>query len=591
MLSPHFAAASSYVRNTMRLLEYTSKDSVRLTEQFVNDEKTPPYAILSHTWLEGQEVTFDDLINGNGTDKTGYNKIMFCARQAHRDGLDYCWVDTCCINKSSSAELSEAINSMFRWYQKAQRCYAYLSDVPNSTPNGDVEGFQSWELYFRQSRWFTRGWTLQELIAPRTVEFFSKEEEFLGSKETLAQLLHEITHIPIEVLQGKSSLGYSVTERFSWAAKRQTTRAEDESYCLLGIFDIQMPLLYGEGRQKAVKRLKREIKEAAEDHANAQLQEVQREDQKTNMISRWLSAPDPTMNYQKALKQRQSDTGIWFLESEQYAQWKTGILPFLWLHGIPGCGKTILTSTILQDIFQHCNGDTSKAIVYFFFDFNDVRKQSVELMLRSLIDQLFQQCVVVPKSLWNLFISHENTKRECSLDTLLEVLQQILQEFPHVYIILDALDECSQRAQLTNVLETMSTWHVQSSHILLVSRRERDIEVSLETFIQQHSFVDLQSELVDRDIEKYVRKRLSDDKQLSRWGKDPALRRDIETTLMKGARGMYVSLLPCVLTCTAKRLLQVSMGCLSIRRAEGVPYACVATEITRGPSPNLGSNI
>ena len=98
----------------MRLLEYTGKSSVRLTEQFVNDEKTPPYAILSHTWLEGQEVTFDDLMNGNGTDKTGYNKIMFCARQAHRDGLDYCWVDSCCINKSSSAELSKAINSMFR---------------------------------------------------------------------------------------------------------------------------------------------------------------------------------------------------------------------------------------------------------------------------------------------------------------------------------------------------------------------------------------------------------------------------------------------------------------------------------------------
>jgi hypothetical protein len=232
----------------MRLLEYTNDGALRLTEHYMSDESVPPYAILSHTWQERQEVTLDDLVNGTGTEKAGYNKILFCARQAQRDGLEYCWVDTCCIDKSSSAELSEAINSMFRWYQNAQKCYAYLPDVSKYEADGGEESSRRWEPAFRQSRWFTRGWTLQELIAPKTVEFFSKEEEVLGSRETLAQLLHNITGISLGVLQGATPSDCSVAERFSWAAGRRTTRAEDESYCLLGLFDIQMPLLYGEGR-------------------------------------------------------------------------------------------------------------------------------------------------------------------------------------------------------------------------------------------------------------------------------------------------------------------------------------------------------
>ena len=130
----------------MRLLEYTRDGSVRLTEPFINDDRVPPYAILSHTWSEGQEITFNEFLNGNGTDKTGYSKILFCARQAHRNGLDYCWVDTYCINKSSSAELSEAINSMFRWYQKAQKCYVYLSDVSKGISTGEGEISQGWEI-------------------------------------------------------------------------------------------------------------------------------------------------------------------------------------------------------------------------------------------------------------------------------------------------------------------------------------------------------------------------------------------------------------------------------------------------------------
>ncbi|KAF1963968.1 HET-domain-containing protein [Bimuria novae-zelandiae CBS 107.79] len=243
----------------MRLLQYTPDGSLSLTEDFTSDEKVPRYAILSHRWQDGHEVTFDDLMTGNEKDKAGYDKILFCARQAQRDGLDYCWVDTCCIDKSSSAELSEAINSMFRWYQKAQKCYVYLSDVSNFTADGDGELSWRWKPAFKQSQWFTRGWTLQELIAPKSVEFLSKEGDLLGSKETLKLLLHEITGIPVKALQGQPLSDHSVTERFSWAANRHTTRPEDESYCLFGIFGIHLPVIYGEGRLSAMKRLLNEI--------------------------------------------------------------------------------------------------------------------------------------------------------------------------------------------------------------------------------------------------------------------------------------------------------------------------------------------
>ncbi|KAF2681949.1 hypothetical protein K458DRAFT_75668 [Lentithecium fluviatile CBS 122367] len=288
-------------------------------------------------------------------------------------------------------------------------------------------------------------------------------------------------------------------------------------------------------------------------------------DAKLAKIRQWLSAPDPSTNYQKALKQRQDDTGLWFLESDQYTRWKADAASFLWLHGIPGCGKTILSSTILENVLQHCNGDPGKVVTYFFFDFNDLQKQNPELMVRSLICQLSQQCVRIPTSLDTSFSSCENGQRQPSLYAPLEVLQQMMQEFPHVYIVLDALDECSEQAELTNILETMSAWQLQNSHTLLTSRRERDIERSLETFIRQQNILCLQSELVDGDVQKYVQQRLSDDKQLSRWGRHRALRQDIEAALMKGAQGMFrwaVCQLDTLGECRTRASLRRSLGTL-----------------------------
>jgi hypothetical protein len=244
----------------MRLLQVNENGEFSLTRDFINN--IPRYAILSHTWGDDEEeVTFKDLENGSGKTKSGYKKIQFCGAQASRDGLRNFWVDTCCIDKSNSTELSEAINSMFRWYSNAAKCYVYLSDVSAIGLDPIDESLQLWEPAFRNSRWFTRGWTLQELIAPPSVEFFCSHGRRLGNKKELEQQLLEITGIPASALRGTPLSEFTVNERMSWACTRTTHREEDKAYSLLGIFDICMPLLYGEGLGKANIRILKLIEE------------------------------------------------------------------------------------------------------------------------------------------------------------------------------------------------------------------------------------------------------------------------------------------------------------------------------------------
>jgi Heterokaryon incompatibility protein (HET) len=240
----------------MRLLKFDDRGELSLTRDLQDD--IPRYAILSHTWgSDEDEVTFNDLKVGSGKSKAGYAKIRFCGDQARKNGLEYFWMDTCCIDKANHTELSEAITSMFQWYRDAVNCYVYLSDV--SVRNVDDNWTKrTWKLAFRKSRWFTRGWTLQELIAPASVEFFSQEEERLGNKNTLEQQIHEVTGIPITALRGAPLSQFSVDERMRGAAKRDTKRKEDKAYCLLGIFNVFIPLIYGEGGNAFI-RLKEEI--------------------------------------------------------------------------------------------------------------------------------------------------------------------------------------------------------------------------------------------------------------------------------------------------------------------------------------------
>ena len=257
----------------MRLLKRSAGGSFELVS--FDDNDPPPYAILSHTWSEDQEVTYTELMASTCKDKASYDKIRFCVDRATEDGLQYSWVDTCCINKSTSDELSTAINSMFRWYKRASKCYVYLSDVQVPAEVIDAPAYQiTWEEAFRRSRWFTRGWTLQELLAPATVEFFSREGKRLGSRISLEREIHEITKIPIGVLRGQSLTDFSVEERMSWAAKRRTTIKEDKVYCLLGIFGVFLTLIYGEGEAYATLRLKEEIRKRQEGRETGGLQDL-----------------------------------------------------------------------------------------------------------------------------------------------------------------------------------------------------------------------------------------------------------------------------------------------------------------------------
>lgn len=224
-------------------------------EEF-NEVNRPSYAILSHTWGD-EEITFQQMQDDTSQHarKAGYQKIVRTCKIALYYDLEYAWVDTCCIDKTSSAELSEAINSMFRWYEDAQICYAYLPDVYDPSDG---------EIAVVQSRWFTRGWTLQELIAPRHLVFYTFNWKYIGSRSNLGKAISNATGIDERLLQnGRAEAGpilrsSSIAQRMSWASGRQTTRTEDLAYCLLGIFDINMPLLYGEGT-KAFTRLQEEI--------------------------------------------------------------------------------------------------------------------------------------------------------------------------------------------------------------------------------------------------------------------------------------------------------------------------------------------
>ncbi|KAH5552913.1 hypothetical protein HBI25_177950 [Parastagonospora nodorum] len=517
----------------MRLL-YTASDGKLLwTKDIIRSEEIPPYAILSHTWGE-QEVVFDDLKSLDSVKdvdaqkESSWNKIRFCAQQAERDGLEHFWVDTCCIDKSNSQELQEAINSMFSWYQNAKKCYVYLSDVEYNTPDAESESSPRWKPAFRKSKWFNRGWTLQELLAPASVVFYSKEGDLLGDKQSLKDTIHEITGIPIEALQGSPLTDFSVAERFSWTEYRETTREEDAAYCLLGIFGICMTLRYTEGKDRAITRLRQKVQRPIKDI-----------EERFSKICSWLSAPDPSTNYHKAHKQRQAETGLWLLESAKFTKWKESAASRLWLYGIPGCGKTILSSTIIQHLIHHCDDDVRVVTAYFYFDFNDAQKQDAELMLRSLLCQLLQRSLTIPKGVDALFSSCENGQRQPSLDALLEVTRQAMQEFAYVYVVVDALDECTQRSELMDMLETVAGWRLDNLHLLMTSRKERDIETSLESYVGEEATVCLQTDVVDQDIQRYVRQRLRVNKGLAKWNKDAAIRQEIETAMMRGACGMF----------------------------------------------------
>ena len=417
----------------MRLLEVLPSGDFRLTEDLF-DDVLPPYAILSHTWGHAsQEVTYEEMVKGEGRDKTGYNKIRFCGEQTANEGLRHFWIDSCCIKKSNDAELSESLRSMYRWYQRSVKCYVYLSDVSEKKRKSmDLDMDNTWELSFRKSRWFTRGWTLPELLAPRLVEFFSQERRRLGDKQSLERQIYEITGIPVAALRGSALSQFTIDQKFEWAKARQTTRVEDWAYSLLGIFEISMPVMYGEGRTESIRRLRKEIASASDGKKCLQ----------------HLFKSDPRMDKKRIEEAKGgllTESYNWVLENRNFKQWCSDEhIRLLWIKGDPGKGKTMLLCGIINEL----NRSESHRVVYFFCQATDSRLNNAEGVLRGLLYSLaVQQPSLVPQ----IRQYHTHAGKSLFEDAnawlaLSEIFTSVAQDLtlPKTYLIIDALDECAE---------------------------------------------------------------------------------------------------------------------------------------------------
>jgi hypothetical protein len=452
----------------MRLLKY--KEDGRLTIESFNDDAIPPYAILSHTWGEdAEEVTFADLRKGDGQHEAGHKKIRFCGQQTQQDGLQYFWVDTCCIDKTDKAELSLAIRSMFRWYQDAAKCYVYLSDV--STKKEEAGGLSTeftWELAFRSSQWFTRGWTLQELLAPSIVEFFSKEWEKLGDKVSLKSFIREITGIPHKALDGAPLSQFSVAERLRWKADRKTRREEDVWYSMAGIFDVEIAPAYSEGATNAFGRLMDEI------HKQERcIQDVRHTDPR-----------DDKRRIEETKGGLLVDSYRWVLDNTTFQQWQqdphSGLL---WIKGDPGKGKTMLLCGIIDEL--HRSMPCTTLLSYFFCQATNSRINNATAVLRGLVYMLVDQ---QPSLTLHVRKKHDRAGKALFEDAnawvvLKEIFVDVLRDpsLRPAYLIIDALDECVT-ADLPNLLEFVSKQSSASSRVkwIVSSRNWPNIEARLD---------------------------------------------------------------------------------------------------------------
>ncbi|KAJ4290293.1 hypothetical protein N0V90_010509 [Kalmusia sp. IMI 367209] len=507
----------------MRLLRRCDIGGYSLTQ--FNDDTTPSYAILSHTWgADAEEVTFDDINNDVDNDKPGYEKIQFCGEQAARDGLEWFWIDTCCINKSNKAELSQAIKSMFRWYQNATKCYVYLSDV--STVKRKTSGkIVHWESALRGSRWFTRGWTLQELLAPRSIDFFSRERKFLGSKISLTQQIHEITGIPKAAIRGARLSQFTIDERLLWIEHRQTKLAEDRAYSLLGLFNVYIAPLYGEGTEGAFRRLLDEV-------------------HKLNRCIQAIRLTDPRDD-----KRRIEDTkgGLvngsyrWVLDHPNFHQWQCDLQSrLLWIKGDPGKGKTMLLCGIINEMKE----SRSHHLSFFFCQGTDSRINNATAVLRGLIYLLVDQH---PSLSVHLRKRYDQSGKSIFEDANAWVaVSDVFTNMVHdpqlkaACLIVDALDECI--ADLPKLLDLIIyTSSSSSTHVkwLFSSRNEVSIEQKLKS-VDTRARLSLElkqnAEQVSHAVNVYIDDKLSHIESLE----DSDLRYQLRDTLRQKANGTFL---------------------------------------------------
>ncbi|OTA95499.1 hypothetical protein M434DRAFT_393726 [Hypoxylon sp. CO27-5] len=486
----------------MRLLRQKEDGKFEITRDLTG-EKLPMYATLSHTWLlnNEEEVSFEDLTQGNAESKpAGYAKIKFCRDQAIKHDLEYFWVDTCCINKNSSAEVQEAITTMFTWYRNSARCYVYLSDVSvNTAPDNDIELHSvPWESAFRYSKWFSRGWTLQELLAPASVEFFSAEGIRLGDKKSLQPIIHEITGIPHEALRGDSLANFSVDQRLSWAANRETKRKEDKAYCLLGILNIFMPLLYGE-EDHAFERLRQEIdKKHAE---NAKLD---------HLLSMLPVASEAAFN---SLRNQHEPTCLRNTRAELLQKIATWVdnpndKCIFWLNGMAGTGKSTIARTVARTYYDR--GDLGAS---FLFSKGGGDLSNANKFVTSLARQLATRVPLARRYICEAIMEQDDvvdySLRDQWEQLIINPLSKLNTESPQstILFVVDALDECESEKDIGIILRALTTARSLNNirlRIFITSRPEillryafrKILEVDHEVFVLH----EISPSLVDRDL-------------------------------------------------------------------------------------------
>ncbi|KAF1810203.1 hypothetical protein P152DRAFT_460706, partial [Eremomyces bilateralis CBS 781.70] len=331
-----------------------------------------------------------------------------------------------------------------------------------------------WESAFRQSRWFTRGWTLQEILAPRSVEFFSRDGKRLGDKESLEQQIHKITGIAIDALRGHVSQ-FSDNERMSWAEKRETTKEEDQAYCLMGIFDVSLPVTYGERKRKALERLREAI-----DKRSGNMR-VEWNDKELECMQALRNSASDYEQFKDRNDSRLRDTCRWVLRHDNFRNWKdSSSSSLLWISADPGCGKSVFSKSLADDL-KHTDGHTT---CYFFFkDDDDVQKSAVTA-LAALLHQFFRQKPALIKHAMLDFTANGD-KLSQSFHILWSILIKIVADrnAGEVFCVLDALDECAEAGQY-QIINALSSFYQQASSrnntsrlkICITSRPYPDIE-------------------------------------------------------------------------------------------------------------------
>ncbi|PON25351.1 hypothetical protein TGAM01_v205645 [Trichoderma gamsii] len=263
-------------------------------------------------------------------------------------------------------------------------------------------------------------------------------------------------------------------------------------------------------------------------------------EQKRGKVEYWLSPPDPSTNFNKALQQRHKGSGLWFLQSDNFIKWRTQPSSFLWLHGIPGCGKTILSSTIIEQLGTML---PSQTILYFYFDFNDTAKQTLDKMIRSLIYQFYHNDEKDSQPLYSLFSSCKDRQRQPTTEELCNVFFEMLNRIEEIWIVLDALDECSTRrgpainGVLSWIREILNT-EQRNVHLLVTSRPEQDIESEITQHYQKDDIIAIKSGLISDDIRAYIHARVRENPGLKRWWSHVEVQNEIELRLIEKADGM-----------------------------------------------------